>query len=183
MAVAARINRWLAQLRAARGPALLARLTILAAGLVAFVAEVAAPWDAMDLLVVLATITLPLAVLAPDSPAPLAYVLFVVLDWLGRAPATPGWTAVQVALALLVLHLAAAFAAQFPAEAEVSGPVLRGWLPAATTAVLVTLVVAGVSGVLRGTGVEGSLTVTVAALLGTTAVLWLIATRSGPADR
>jgi len=175
MTIAGRINRWLAQLRSTRGPALLARLTILAAGAVALSVEVAQPWDAMDAAVVLTVLVLPAAALAPDSPAPLGFVLLAVLGWLGRGPATPGWPLVEVTLALLVLHLAAAFAGQFPAEAEVSGAVLRRWLPAATTAAAVTLVVAGLAGVLRGSGVEGSLSVTVAALLGTSVVLWLVA--------
>jgi len=178
MTTASRINRSLAWLRAARGPALLARGTILLAGAVALLVEVAQPWDAMDAVVLVTVVVLPLAVLAPDSPAPLGFVVLIVLGWLSRAPSAPGWPVVEVALALLVLHLAAAFAGQFPADADTGGAVLRRWLPAATTAGVLTVVVAGLGGVLRGSGVEGSLGVTVAALLGLSAVLWLVA-RSG----
>jgi hypothetical protein len=173
--LAVRINRWLAQLRAVRPTALLARSVILLAGVFALGFSVSRPWDALDATVLIAALGLLLAVGAPDSPAPLLFMAATAAGWLARGPVGATWSVLILAVTLLVMHLACAFAAQFPAYAVVSGRVLAGWLPAATVAGLVTALVAGAGAVIRGTEVEGSLTVTVAALAGITLIVWLIA--------
>lgn len=172
--LAAWINRWLARIRAARAAAVLTRLIILLAGLVALGVEAGQAWDALDLALVIGAAGLLMSVGAPDSPGPLVFMVAMAAGWLARGPVSSGWPVLTLAITLLVVHLACAFAAQFPAYAVVEPTVLSSWLPAAMIAATVTALVAGLAGVIRGTGIEGSLTVTVGALAGTTLLIWLI---------
>lgn len=169
-----RINRWLLRLRAARAAAVLVRLLILAAGLVALLLTTSRSWDALDGAVWIAVVALPLAMAMPDSFAPLVFVGSMAAGWLARGPIGVSWSVLALALLLGVVHLGCAFGAQFPAYAVVQGRILARWWPAATVAGIVTVLVAGLGGVIRGTAVEGSLAVTVAALTGTALVIWLV---------
>jgi hypothetical protein len=172
--LAFRINRWLVQLRAARPAAVLVRLVILVAGLVALLLMTSRSWDALDGAIWIAIVALPLAVALPDSFGPLVFVGSMAAGWLLRGPIGVSWAVLGFALLLAVVHLGSAFGAQFPAYAVVQGRVLGRWLPAGIVAGVVTVLVAGAGGVIRGTAVEGSLTVTVAALAGTALLIWLL---------
>lgn len=172
--LAIRINRWLAQLRAAGPPAVLVRLVILTAGLVALVLMTSRSWDVPDGAIWIAIVALPVAVAVPDSFAPLVFVAVMAAGWLAGGPVSVTWPVLAFALLLAVVHLGCAFGAQFPAYAVVQGRVLARWWPAALVAGVVTVLVAGAGGVIRGTEVEGSLTVTVAALGGTALLVWLL---------
>jgi hypothetical protein len=172
--LAAWINRWLARIRAARAAAVLTRLVILLAGLFAIGVEASQPWDALDLALIVAVVGLLLSVGAPDTPAPLIFIAAVAVGWLTRGPVTGGWPVLIVTLSLLVVHLACAFAAQFPSYAAVEPAVLSTWLPVATVAGFVAALVTGLTSIIRGTAIEGSLAVTVAALAGTASVVWLV---------
>lgn len=169
-----RINRWLLTIYSTRSAAVLSRLVILAAGLAALLLMVSRSWDALDGFVWIAVVALPLAVAMPDSFAPLVFVGAMAAGWIARGPVGVSWPVLAVALLLGVVHLGAAFGAQFPGYAVVDGRTLSSWWPAAVVAGIVTVLVAGVGGVIRGTAVEGSLAVTVAALTGTAVVIWLV---------
>jgi hypothetical protein len=81
-------------------------------------------------------------------------------------------------IALLVVHLASAFAAQIPSYGKVGPRVLRRWLLPATIAALVGPVVAIAAALVRGADVPGSLLVTVGALAAATAAVWFAAGQS-----
>ncbi len=172
--LAIRINRWLVQLRTAGLPAVLVRLVILTAGVVALVLMTSQSWDAPNGAIWIAVAALPIAAAVPDSFAPLVFISVMAAGWLVRGPVAVTWPVLAFALLLAVVHLGCAFGAQFPAYAVLQGRVLARWWPAALVAGAVTVLVAGAGGVIRGTDVEGSLTVTVAALGGTALLVWLL---------
>ena len=122
-----RISLWLAQLRASGRAVLLARLVIAAAGAVALVVPAVQSWDQADLIPLIAVPMLLATVVLPDSPAGLVFLLVVPAGWLMRAPGELSWSLAVTAIALLVVHLATAFAAQVPSYARVHRDALRRW--------------------------------------------------------
>jgi len=172
MSIAERITLWLAQMRASGRAVVVARLVIVVAGAVALVVPTVQSWDQMDLVPVLAVLALVATVALPDSLAGLVFLLIVSAGWLMRAPAEVSWSLAVTAIALLVVHLAAAFTAQVPSYARVHRDALRRWWLPAAIAVLLVPVVAVAAALVRGADVPGSLLVTVGALLLGTAIVW-----------
>ncbi|MFD7154796.1 hypothetical protein ACFV9C_09370 [Kribbella sp. NPDC059898] len=170
-----RISLWLAQLRAAGRTVLLTRLVIALTGAIALVVPAVQPWDQLDIVPYVGVPLLLLAVVVPDSFAGLTFMLVIALGWLMRAPATVSWSLVLTAAALVILHLASAFAAQLPSYARVHRSALqRWWLPAAT-AVVLTGLIAGIAALIHHANLSGSLAVTSAAIALTAATIWLTA--------
>jgi hypothetical protein len=178
MSGADRISQWLTELQATNVATWAARSAIAVAGLVALILPGTEPWDQMDAIPVAGAFLLVACVLLPDSLAPLLFLIVVCLGWLMRAPSDLTLSLVLTGIALLVVHLASAFAGQVPSYAVVGREALRKWLLPATLAVLLGPVVAIAAGVVRGAGVQGSLFVTVAALIAATAAIWFAAGQS-----
>lgn len=172
MSIAERITLWLAQMRASGRAVVAARLVIVVAGAVALVVPTVQPWDQMDLVPVVAVPALVATVALPDSLAGLIFLLVVSVGWLTRAPAEVSWSLAVTAIALLVVHLAAAFSGQVPSYARVHRDALRRWWLPAAIAVLLVPVVAVAAALVRDADVPGSLLVTVGALLLGTAIIW-----------
>jgi hypothetical protein len=103
------------------------------------------------------------------------FLLVVVLGWLMRGPGAPSWSLVLTAMALVVVHLAAAFAGQLPSYARVHRAALRRWWLPGAIAVLLAPAAAGATALVRGADVPGSLLVTVAAVTLTAATIWFAA--------
>ncbi|WP_328334615.1 hypothetical protein OHA70_19615 [Kribbella sp. NBC_00382] len=173
-----RISQWLVALQATGPATWAARSAIAAAGLVALVVPGLAPWDQMDAIPIVGALLLAACVLLPDSLAPLLFMIVVCLGWLMRAPSDLTLPLVLTGIALLVVHLASAFAGQIPSYAVVNREALRKWLLPATCAVLLGPVVAIAAGLVRGAEVQGSLFVTVAALVAATGAIWFAAGQS-----
>ncbi|HEY0473802.1 MAG TPA: hypothetical protein VGD34_19165 [Kribbella sp.] len=178
MTPAERISNWLAQLRASGRVSLLARLAIGVAGAVALVVPGVQPWDQLDLVPVLGAPLLLACVVLPDSAASLMFLAVVAGGWLLRGPSEVSSSLVITGIALLVVHLAAAFAAQIPSYAQVNRRALRRWLLPATIAGLLGPVVAVAAALVRGADVPGSLLVTVGALAAASAAVWFAAGQS-----
>jgi hypothetical protein len=178
MSGADRISQWLTQLQATNAATWAARSAIAVAGLVALVVPGLAPWDQMDAVPVAGAILLVVCLLLPDSLAPLLFLIVVCLGWLMRAPSDLTLPLVLTGIALLVVHLASAFAGQLPSYAVVGRQAVRKWLLPATVAALLGPVVAIAAGLVRGAEVRGSLFVTVAALVASTAAVWFAAGQS-----
>ena len=175
MTMAERITLWLAQMRASGRAVVLARLVILLAGAVAVVVPGLQSWDQMDLIPLIAVPVLVATVALPDSLAGVVFILVVATGWWVRAPNEVSWSLAVTAIALLVVHLAAAFTAQVPSYARVHRDALRRWWLPAAIAVLLVPVVAIAAALVQGADVPGSLLVTVGALLLATAVIWFAA--------
>jgi len=114
----------------------------------------------------------------PDSTAALLFLALVTGGWLLRAPSEVSWGVVVTGIALLVVHLASAFAAQIPSYAQVSRRALDRWLLPATIAALLGPVVAVAAALVRNAEVPGSLLVTVAALAAATGAVWFASGQS-----
>jgi hypothetical protein len=170
-----RITIWLAQLRSAGRGVLLARLLILVAGVVALVVPSVQPWDQADVVPIAGAVLLVGALVLPDSLAGLGFVFVVVLGWLMRGTADPNWGVAVTAMALVVLHLACAFAGQLPSYARLTRSTLRRWWLPTATALAVAPAAALTTALIRHADVPGSLVVTTAALVLTTATIWLTA--------
>ena len=175
MTTSEKITLWLAQLRATGQAVLIARLTIAVAGVVAVVVPAVQSWDQLDLVPLIAVPMLVATVVLPDSFSALVFVLVVTLGWIFRAPNEISWSLVVTGIALLVVHLAAGFAAQIPSYARVHRTSLRRWLLPGAIALLIGPVVAVAAAVVRGADVPGSLLVTVGALVLTTLAVWFAA--------
>jgi hypothetical protein len=175
---AERITRWIAQINASSQAALLVRLVIAVAGLVALLVPAAQEWDQMDLVLFAGPPLLIVCVALPDSTAALLFLALVAGGWLFRAPSEVSWGVVVTGIALLVVHLASAFAAQIPSYARVSWRALDRWLLPATIAALLGPVVAVAAALVRNAEVPGSLLVTVAALAAATAAVWFASGQS-----
>jgi hypothetical protein len=175
MTAAERITLWLALIRASSLATVLCRLTIAAAGAVAVLLPASRPWDELDLIPILAVPLLLVCVVLPDSAAPLFFILVVAAGWLQRAPNGVSWDVVLTGIALLVVHLASAFAAQFPSYARVERRALRKWLLPAMIALLLGPVVAVAAALIRGAAVPGSMALTVGALAAATGAVWFAA--------
>ncbi|MEV0793243.1 hypothetical protein [Kribbella sp. NPDC050459] len=169
------ITLWLAQLRAAGRGVLVARLVIAAAGIVALVVPAVQPWDQADLVPIAGAVLLVGTVVLPDSLAGMIFLFVVALGWLLRGPAAPSWGLVLTAAALVVVHLAAAFAGQMPSYARVHRAALRRWWLPGAIAVVLTPAVALATALIRGADVPGSLLVTVAAITLTATTIWFAA--------
>jgi hypothetical protein len=167
-----RITLWLAQLRASGRGVLFARLVIAVAGVVALVVPAVQPWDQADLVPIAGAALLLCTVVLPDSLAGMFFLLVTVLGWLMRGPAAPSWSLVITAVALVVVHLAAAFAGQLPSYARVHRSALRRWWLPAAIAVLLVPSVAGAAALVRRAHVPGSLLVTVVAVILAAATIW-----------
>ncbi|MEU4196209.1 hypothetical protein AB0E69_30180 [Kribbella sp. NPDC026611] len=175
MTAAEKITLWLAQVRASGRAVLLARLVIMAAGVVALVVSSLQPWDQMDLVPMLAAPMLVVTVVLPDSLAGLLFIVILTGGWLMRAPGEISWGLGITAAALVVVHLATAFTAQLPSYARVHRDALkRWWLPAAI-AVLIVPTAAVAAAAVQGADVAGSLLFTVGALALATTAIWFAA--------
>lgn len=170
-----KITLWLAQLRAAGRTVLLARLVIALSGAVALVVSAVQPWDQLDLVPYVGVPLLLVAVVLPDSLAATVFMLVIALGWMLRAPAAVSWSLVLAAVALVVLHLSSAFAAQLPSYARVHRSALRRWWLPAATATLLTGLIAGSAALVHYANVPGSLAVTSAAIALTAVTIWLAA--------
>jgi len=175
MNAAEKITLWLAQLRASGRAVVYARMLMAVAGAVALVVPAVQSWDQLDLIPLVGVPMLLATIVLPDSPAGVVFVLVVALGWLMRAPAEISWSLVLTALALVVVHLAAAFAAQLPSYARVHPAALRRWWLPTAIALLLVPVVALAAALVQGADVPGSLVVTVVALALGTATIWFAA--------
>ncbi|TCO46837.1 hypothetical protein EV646_10676 [Kribbella antiqua] len=173
-----KISLWLAQVRAAGEGAVAARLSTAVAGAVALGVAGAQGWDQLDLVPLIAIPMLLATVVLPDSLAGLTFIVVVAGGWLMRAPAEISLSLVVTGIALLVVHLATAFAAQIPSYARVHRDALRRWLLPGAIALVLGPVVAVAAALVQGAHVSGSLLVTVAALLLATATLWFASGQS-----
>ena len=173
-----KVTMWLAQVRAAGTAAWFSRGAVALAGAVALVLPGLQSWDQMDLVPILGALLLVISVVIPDSAAALCFLVVVAGGWLLRAPSDLNWGLVVTGIALLVVHLASAFAGQLPSYVRVSRQALRKWLLPATFAVLLGPVVAIAAAGVRGAEVPGSLLVTVGALAAATAATWFAAGQS-----
>jgi hypothetical protein len=81
--------------------------------------------DQMDLVTIVGALVLVTSMVLPDSPAALVFLVVVSGGWLPSAPSDLPLALVVTGIALLVLHLACAFAGQLPSYAEVSGRAVR----------------------------------------------------------
>lgn len=178
MSGAERITQWLAQLQATSSATWAARSAIAVAGVVALVLPGLQSWDQMDAVPVAGAFLLVACVVLPDSLAALLFLIVVCAGWLMRAPSDLNWGLVLTGIALLVVHLASAFAGQIPSYAVAGRPALRRWLLPATVAVLLGPVVAVAAALIRGADVRGSLLVTVAALVAATGAVWFASGQS-----
>lgn len=178
MTVAERITLWLARIRASGRATVLSRLLIGAAGAIALLVPGSRPWDQLDLVPVVAAPLLVACIVVPDSAAVLVFMVVVSGGWLLRAPANVDWGVVVTGIALLMVHLGSAFAAQIPSYAKVERSALRRWMLPATVAVALGPVVAMAAALVRGADVPGSLVLTVAALAATTSAIWFAAGHS-----
>jgi uncharacterized membrane protein len=175
MSLAEKISLWLAQLRASGRGVVLARLTVAVAGGVALLVSAVQPWEQLDLIPLLAIPLLLATVVLPDSLAGLLFIVAVAGGWMMRAPAEVSWSLALVGISLVVVHLATAFAAQVPSYALVHRQALRRWMLPGAMALLIVPVVAVAAASVQGANVEGSLLVTVAALVLATATIWFAA--------
>lgn len=114
----------------------------------------------------------------PDSAAGLIFLIVVAGGWLLRAPSELTLGLVLTGIALLVVHLASAFAGQIPSYARVNRRALRKWLLPATIALLLGPVVAIAADAVRGAAVSGSLLITVGALAAATVAIWFASGQS-----
>jgi hypothetical protein len=172
MRAAANVSLWLAQLRAASPTAWASRSVIAVAGIVALVVPALQPWHQLDLVTIIGVLALMTSVTFPDSAAALFFLVVVTGGWLLRAPSDLSWELVVTAIALLVMHLACAFAGQIPSYAQADPRALRRWLLPAALAIAIDPIVAIASADVRNAAMPGSLLVTVAALTAVTAALW-----------
>jgi uncharacterized membrane protein len=178
MSAAVKISQWLAQLQATSRATWLSRSVIAVAGAVALVLPGLQSWDQMDAIPIAGSMLLIACVMLPDSLAALVFLLTVCAGWLLRAPNELSWVVVVTGIALLVVHLASAFAGQIPSYATVGHDALRKWLLPASIALLLGPIAAVAAGLIRGADVPGSLYVTVAALAGATAAIWFASGQS-----
>jgi len=135
-------------------------------------------WDQLDVIPVAGVPLLLVCLVLPDSTAAALFLLVVAAGWVIRAPSDLGPGLVVTGIALLVVHLASAFAAQIPSYGKVSRRALRRWLLPAMIAGLLGPAVAVAAAVIRGADVPGSLLVTVAALAAATAAVWFASGQS-----
>ncbi|MFI5729518.1 hypothetical protein ACIA49_05300 [Kribbella sp. NPDC051587] len=175
MTAAERLTLWLAQLRDTGRGVLVARGVIALAGALAILIPTVASWDQLDLVLILAIPLLIATVVAPDSLAGVMFLLTVTIGWVIRAPAEISWGLVVTAIALVVVHLATAFAAQLPSYVRVERRALRRWVVPGGIAVLLAPVVAVAAALVQGADVPGSLLVTVGALVLATITIWFAA--------
>ncbi|WP_350278521.1 hypothetical protein [Kribbella sp. HUAS MG21] len=175
MSIDEKITLWLAQLRVSGRAVLLARLVIAVAGAVALVVPALQTWDQPDLVAIVGVPLLVATVVLPDSLAAMGFLLLVALGWLMRGRGELSWSLVVTAIALVVLHLAAAFAAQLPSYVRVHRTALRRWWLPGATAVLLAPVVAAAAALIRDANIAGSLLVTAAAIALSAATLWFAA--------
>ncbi|WP_432888640.1 hypothetical protein ACQPYH_08150 [Kribbella sp. CA-245084] len=170
-----KITLWLAQLRSSGRAVVYARLVIAVAGAVALVVPAVQSWDQLDLIPLVGVPMLLATIVLPDSLAGFVFLLVVALGWLMRAPAEISWSLVLTAVALVLVHLAAAFAAQLPSYARVHPAALRRWWLPTAIALLLVPVVALAAALVQGADVPGSLVVTVLAMGLGTATIWFAA--------
>ncbi len=178
MTAAEKLTLWLAQLRDTGHGVRVARSVIAAAGALAILVPAIAPWDQLDLVPMLAIPLLAATVVLPDSLAGVMFLLTVTIGWLVRAPAELTWQLVLTALAVVVTHLATAFAAQLPSYVQVKREALRRWILPGAIAAVTAPVTAIAAALVQGAHVPGSLLVTVGALLLATTTIWFTASQS-----
>lgn len=170
-----KLTLWLAQLRASGRAVLVVRLVIAVAGAVALVVPALQSWDQPDLVAIVGVPLLLAVVVLPDSLAAMVFMLLVAVGWLLRGPGELSWSLVVTAIALVVVHLATAFAAQLPSYARVHRAALRRWWLPGAIAVLLVPAVAAAAALIRDANVAGSLAVTVAAIALAAVTIWFAA--------
>jgi hypothetical protein len=175
MTLAERINLWLLRWRRAGRPALLSRVVILVAGVVALVVSALPSWDQADAVPVVGVALLVLTILLPDTPVPLLFIGVVAAGWLYRAPAEPAWDVAVLAASLVAVHLGSAYAAQIPLATEASPTTVRRWLLPATIGLVAGPLVAIASALVRRADVPGALAVTIAAAAAVALTTWYAA--------
>ncbi|GAA1698973.1 hypothetical protein GCM10009745_51840 [Kribbella yunnanensis] len=175
MTTAEKLTLWLAQLRDTGRGVLVARLVIAAAGALAIAIPGTAAWDQLDLIPLVAIPLLAATVILPDSLAGVVLLLTVTLGWLIRAPAELSWQLVLTAIAVVVTHLATAFAAQLPSYVRVERRAVRRWVVPGAIALIIAPLVAIAAALVKGADVPGSLLVTVGALVLATITIWFAA--------
>jgi hypothetical protein len=182
MSVADRLTRWLAEIRASGSASLIARAAIALAGTIALLIPAVQSWNQLDAVPVVGVPLLVVCIVLPDSAAALVFIVLVALGWIVRAPAEVSVSVVITGIALVVVHLASAFAGQIPSYGQVSRRAVRRWLLPATVALLLGPVVAIAAALVRGAAVPGSLLVTVGALAAATAAIWFASGQSIGSD-
>jgi hypothetical protein len=166
------INSRLTALRTSHPSALLVRLVILLAGVAALVLLSAQSWNVADIVWYLAIPLLLVSTTSPDTPAGLCFIGVVALDWVIESSSRPGWQVVLLAVVLLAMHLASAYAGQIPSYAASGLEAVRKWLLPATAASAVAVFAAALSAAADGR--PGSLVITVAALVGVGLLAWYV---------
>lgn len=182
MSGAERLTRWLAEIRASGAASLIARAVIALAGTVALLVPAMQSWDEMDAVPVVGVPLLLVCIVLPDSAAALVFIVLVVLGWIMRAPGEVSVSVAITGIALVMVHLASAFAGQIPSYGQVSRRAIRRWLLPATVGLLLGPVVAIAAALVRGAAIPGSLLVTVGALAAATAAIWFASGQSIGSD-
>ncbi len=121
----------------------------------------------------------------PDSSAPLLLIVLLLTQWYaGVSPALPRWSIVP-ALAVLVIHAAAARASVVPRRAEVDAAATRRWLLHVGIVAWLTATLWALTVVFDGIAGSGTVAVSVIALgfvvaLGLVLILREVAHHEGP---
>jgi hypothetical protein len=167
-----RITLWLEQLRASGRAMRIARLVIAVAGAVALVVPALQSWDEMDLVPLVGVPLLVATVVLPDSPIGAGFLLIVCVGWVLRAPRETSWSLALTAVALVVVHLATAFAAQLPSYVRVRPAALRRWWLPTAIALLLAVVGALAAWLVQRADVRGSLVVVAVAMVLVAVTVW-----------
>jgi hypothetical protein len=167
-----RITLWLEQLRASGRAMRIARLVIAVAGAVALVVPALQSWDEMDLVPLVGVPLLVATVVLPDSPIGAGFLLIVCVGWVLRAPREISWSLALTAVALVVVHLATAFAAQLPSYVRVRPAALRRWWLPTAIALLLAVVGALAAWLVQRADVRGSLVVVAVAMVLVAVTVW-----------
>ncbi|MFF0344155.1 hypothetical protein [Kribbella sp. NPDC004875] len=175
MTAAERISLWLEQIRASGQAMRIARTVIAIAGAVALVVPALQSWDEMDLVPIVGAPLLLATLVLPDSLAGTGFLLLVGLGWLLRAPREVSWSLAITAMALVVVHLATAFAAQLPSYVRIRPAALRRWWLPTAIALLLVVIGAVAARLVQGAGVPGSLVVVAAAMALVALTIWFAA--------
>jgi hypothetical protein len=178
MTGAEKVSSWLAGLRATGSAAWVSRAVTAGAGIVALAVPAFQPWHQLGVVTLIGAFALLTSIVLPDSGAALSFLVVVAGGWLLRAPKDLTWGLAVTATALLVTHLACAFAGKLPSYVQVGPRALRRWLLPTAIAVGLGPAVAVAAAGARDADLPGSLLVTVSSLAAITAVAWFASGRS-----
>jgi hypothetical protein len=155
------------------GPVPVMLRTLVAAGAaIAVVATTAPAFDVPNGYVVVAILAAVVWVGAPDSAAGLAFAALLAMAWLTGGDGDLEAAAVVTALALLLAHVAAAFAAAMPVTARADRALVLRWAPPTAGSALVVLGAAGLLVGLDAWSPAGSLVATLLALTLLSGAVW-----------